>query len=427
MSAPVPKAAAPKRPGVVPPYSILCFGYHPWSPTWKRNQSLMAALAGRPSIAAIRFVNPEVSLLVGPRRLRAELHTDHRYRWGGVRLQHPRANVVALTPVRWLPFRGRVPALAELDRRLLRNRILGPLQHQRFLLYVNGVREEVLPLVDLARESAAFQVFDWSDDFAEFPRDPAARAHINALTHREIDAADLVLAVNENLAARARARGARVETVINATGLEPLPAGGGPGRAGARALAARLPRPVIGYAGFINEHRVDAELVRALAKRHPNWTILFLGLVQLEFDRHFRDLANVHFHPLVPHSELADYLGLFDVCLIPHLDNAHTAGNNPLKLYDYLTTGKPIVATRISGLEGFEDVVAVARDHERFIHAVEDAVHDPGPPAAVAARLARAAEHSWEARAAQVEAAIARALADRRPEAASGGAGAERR
>ena len=42
------------------------------------------------------------------------------------------------------------------------------------------------------------------------------------------------------------------------------------------ALAAGLRRPIIGYAGFINEHRIDAELVRELARRHPDWTILFV-------------------------------------------------------------------------------------------------------------------------------------------------------
>jgi glycosyltransferase involved in cell wall biosynthesis len=309
-----------------------------------------------------------------------------------------------------LPFRSRFPALARADRALQRDRMLGPLAHRPFVLYVNGIREETTPLIDLVRPQATFQVFDWSDDFAEFPRDPAARTRIQALTAEEIGRSDLVLAVNDSLAARARALGARVVTVVNATGLSPALADG-PGAASARALAAGLRRPILGYAGFINEHRIDAELVRELARRHPDWTLLFLGLVQLDFDRQFADLPNVVFHPLVPHAELAQYLTLFDVCLIPHLDNAHTAGNNPLKLYDYLTTGRPIVSTPIAGISGFEDVVQVARDRESFIRAVESAVRDPGGPEAAAARLRRGAGESWEARAAQVESAIAGALA----------------
>jgi hypothetical protein len=112
--------------------------------------------------------------------------------------------------------------------------------------------------------------------------------------------------------------------------------------------------------------------------------------------------------------------------LIPHLDNAHTAGNNPLKLYDYLTTGKPIVSTRIAGIAGFEDVVTVADDREAFIRAVEAAVAAPASVTEAAAHRTRAAAHTWEARAAQVEAAIRRARAAKAAGAAPAAVSGER-
>ncbi|HWN80840.1 MAG TPA: glycosyltransferase [Candidatus Udaeobacter sp.] len=418
---------APARPPSAPetPLTILCFGYHPWSPSWKRNQSLAAALAARPGVERVRFINPPVTILTPPRRLLTELHGDHRHRWRGVMPYRPRPKITVMTPFEWLPFRSRFSALARADRRLQRGDILGPLADRPFVLYVNGVREETAELEALVHPLAELRVFDWSDDFAQFPVDQAAQARIAALTAAEIRQADLVLAVNDTLAERARGLGARVETVLNASGLQPIP-GGRPLTAGALALASELARPVVGYAGYINAHRVDADLVRELARRHPDWTVLFLGLIQLEFDRHFQDLPNVRFHPLVPHEQLADYLAIFDVCLIPHLDNAHTAGNNPLKLYDYLTTGKPIVSTRIAGETGFEDVVTVAADREAFIRAVEAAVATPISMTEAAAHRSRAAAHTWEARAAQVEAAIRRALAAKAAGAAPAAASAER-
>ena len=405
MSAGQAVAIQRQQPEPGSPLTILCFGYHPWSPSWKRNQSLTAALAARPGIDHVRFVNPPVTMLTPLRRLWTELHGDHRHRWRGVLHYRPRPKVQVLTPLEWLPFQSRFPILARADRRLQRADILGPLADRPFILYVNGVREETAAFADLVAPYAELRVFDWSDDFAQFPVDPAAQARIASLTTAEIQKADLVLAVNDILAARARALGARVETVLNASGLKPV-AGDRPSSVGARALLSQLKPPIVGYAGYINAHRVDAELVRELARRHPDWTVLFLGLVQLNFDRAFQDLPNVHFHPLVPHAELADYLAIFDVCLIPHLDNLHTAGNNPLKLYDYLTTGKPIVSTRIAGVAGFEDVVAVAGDRESFIRAVEAAVANPASVTDSAAHRARGAAHTWEARASQVETAI---------------------
>jgi glycosyltransferase involved in cell wall biosynthesis len=391
-----------------PPFRILCFGYHPWSPLWKRNQSMMAALASRPRVAEVVFANPPVSAATPLDRLLDDLKSIRRHSWRGIWPHRPVPGLVVLTPVHWVPFRGRLGALARADRALLRGALLGRMGGRPFILVVNGVRRETLEIAELVAGEASYRVFDWSDDFAQFHKDPAARREIEELSVACVRSADLVLAVNQNLGARARDLGARVEVVINATGLRPLDRDRIP--AGARELGARLGRPIIGYAGFINEHRVDEALVAELARRHPEWTILFIGVVQLDFDRRFRGYRNVVFHPPVPHRELAAYLSLFDVCLIPHLDNPHTAGNNPLKMYDYLTTGRPVIATRVAGLEGFEDVIEVAGDRERFIALVESALEKPDPPLAAAARRARAAEHTWEARAAQVEEILVRTL-----------------
>lgn len=402
---------------MAPPFTILCFGYHPWSEVWKRNQSMMAALAGSPAIERIVFLNPEVSA-TDAGHLTRDLRTLRRHSWRGVVPSHPRPKIEVVTPVHWFPLRGRSERMAELDRQVVRSRLLATAADRPFILFLNGVREDTVATADLIADRAVLRVFDWSDDFAQFPRDPAARARMEALTLRCLDAADLVLAVNENLAARARARGRRVELVINATGLAPR-GEPGPGAEDASRLARDLARPILGYAGFINEHRIDRELVLELARRHPDWTILFLGLVQLHFDRGFSEVPNVVFHPLVPYAKLADYLALFDVCLIPHLDNPHTAGNNPLKLYDYLTTGRPIVATRVAGTAGFEDVVHVAAGRDEFVQAVERAVAAEEPETMAARRMARAAEHTWEARARQVEAALLAAVRDRGAEGAA--------
>ena len=395
------------------PISILCFGYHAWSPTWKRNQSLMAALAARPGVARVHFVNPAVSLLTPPAQLRRELTTHHRHRWRGIVPYRPVPGVRVWTPWHFLPVRARQGGLAPAERAVLGRLMLRGLGDEPFILYVNDIREEARALIELARPRAALCVFDWSDDFAEFARDPAAQRRLSELTELAIREADLVLCVNANLARRAAALGARVETVVNATGLRAAgeAAQSGSASAGARALGARLRHPVLGYEGNINDHRVDLDLVAVIARRHPEWTLLFLGQLQPGLDRRLGEAPNVVFHPLVPHAELAEYLRLFDVCLIPHLDNAHTAGNNPLKLYDYLTTGKPVVATRIAGLEGFEDVVQVADGHAGFLAALEQAVAVPEPPAVAARRRERARAHTWEARAHQVEAAIAASLA----------------
>jgi len=94
---------------------------------------------------------------------------------------------------------------------------------------------------------------------------------------------------------------------------------------------------------------------------------------------------------------------------MPYLQNRHSEHISPLKLYDYLSTGRPIVATRIAGLEGFEDVVAVVETRAAFHAAVEAAVGAGRLPGRQA-RLQRAQDHHWSVRAREAAAVIDAAL-----------------
>ncbi len=388
---------------------LVCLGYHPWSNMWKRNQSMTAELARQRLVERLLFLNPEVSLATSPGRIRRECRTVRRYSWSQILPRRPEPRVTVMTPIHLVPLRGRLPVLDRIDRHLIQTAVWRALGGRcPYLLLINTVRPESQELIELLGEDAVLRIFDWSDDFSRFQRDPRGVAEIARLTDALLESVDLVLTVNQPLAEHARRLNPRVQTVINATNMRALPADHQPGP-GVRALAATLPGPILGYAGYINEHRVDVELVTELARRHPDWTVLFLGPVFRGFDRRFEGLPNVRFHPPVPYGELQDYLALFDVCLVPHLDNAHTAGNNPLKLYDYLTTGRPVVSTRIQGLAGFEDLVAVADSPAEFIAAVEQAVAERSA-ATADRRRAGAAEHHWSIRVAEVAAALAGAL-----------------
>ncbi|MGD8394427.1 MAG: glycosyltransferase, partial [Candidatus Eiseniibacteriota bacterium] len=387
---------------------MVCLGYHPWSDMWKRNQSMTAELARQRLVERLLFLNPEVSLVTSPARLRYELATVRRFSWTGIWPRRPAARTCVMTPVHCVPFRHRSPRLGAWDRGLIRGAVRRTLRTRGpYVLLVNTARPESQELVDLLWDDAVLRVFDWSDDFAEFQLDPRGREAIEHTTTRLLERADLVLAVNEVLAERVRRVHHRVHTLINATNMRPLTADHELPPA-VRALRERWPGPILGYAGYINEHRVDVELVDAIARRHPEWSLCFIGPVFRGFERRFPALPNLHFHPAVPHAELQDYLALFDVCLIPHLRNAHTAGNNPLKLYDYLTTGRPVVATRIAGMQGFEDVVTVVETREAFVAAIERAVAGDEPPGAAARRQERAAAHHWSVRAREAAAALER-------------------
>ena len=95
---------------------------------------------------------------------------------------------------------------------------------------------------------------------------------------------------------------------------------------------------------------------------------------------------------------LPTYLKAFDVAVIPFKINDLTTGVNPVKLYEYLAAGKPVVSSKLPEVLPFAPAVKLASTPAEFVAQVEEALAD-NTPAGVAERVALAEENSWENRA----------------------------
>ncbi len=162
----------------------------------------------------------------------------------------------------------------------------------------------------------------------------------------------------------------------------------------------RLPRPVIGYYGAISAW-FDADALRQAATRHPDWSFALVGDTRGAELGGLAELPNVHLPGEVPYAELPAWLAAFDVCTIPFRRTPLTEATNPVKIFEYFATGKPVVARRLPELEPFEDAEAIAlyETPEDFVRALERAVKEsvaPGP--AAGRRRAIARENTWQAR-----------------------------
>ncbi|HEU5320448.1 MAG TPA: glycosyltransferase, partial [Methylomirabilota bacterium] len=369
---------------------------------WKRNQSMVAALARRSWIRRALFLNPDVWVGALARQPRRQLTGMARFAWRGVRLYRAAPKTDVFTVCHW-PFAGRVRVVDAIARGLA-ERVVGRYTADPYVLLVNRPADPESPLVGRLFEGAALRVFDWSDDFEEFEVDDAARARLRGACDFFLRRSDLVLAVNERLARRAREVHPAVRLVRNATHYDILCRGASPGLVPA-AVMRRIPRPVIGYMGWLNPARLDTGLLEAIVEARSAWSLVFLGPATSDrpLGDRLRKAPNVHRLPPVPYDALPRYLSAFDVCILPNRINAHTDGNDPLKIYDYLATGKPIVATPTAGTEGLEGVLRLAPDAPSFIRAVEDALGERDD-ALVERRQALARLHSWDVRVAEVAA-----------------------
>ncbi|HEX3031557.1 MAG TPA: glycosyltransferase [Bacillota bacterium] len=155
--------------------------------------------------------------------------------------------------------------------------------------------------------------------------------------------------------------------------------------------------PVIGFVGVIQDW-VDQELMYEAAVAHPEWSLVLVGPVGVGIDvSRLSGLPNVHFLGRKKVDDLPGYLKAFDVCLNPFRMNELTRNVSPLKFYEYLASGKPIVTVDMPGIRDFADVVEVVSCREEFTAGIERALEGENE-AKRTARLSRARENSWESR-----------------------------
>ena len=171
--------------------------------------------------------------------------------------------------------------------------------------------------------------------------------------------------------------------------------------------AAGLAHPVVGYIGSLHEW-IDLELMAWLARARPAWTFLCVGHAATDVSA-LAALPNVRLAGPQPYAELPHWARAFDVAIIPYRLNRQVANANPLKLREYLATGKPVVSVRNPEIEKFARWVRIADGREAFLAALDEALAND-TPAAAAERMAAVADQTWDRRVEDVLARVVAAL-----------------
>jgi len=240
------------------------------------------------------------------------------------------------------------------------------------------------PLARSAREAFAWPVvYDCMDHHAGFSEvTPEMLGHEGTL----LSCADLVLVSSGLLAEAARRHTDRVLHLPNACDYDHF------------ALPSRPhgERPVIGYYGAL-EDWFDADLVADLAERRPDWSFVLVGRTVGADTSRLSRLDNVSLCGEQPYSAIPEWLDRFDVAIVPFKRTPLTEATNPVKAYEILAAGKPIVSVPIPEMALLGDLVRLAGNPEEFEREIEAGLLDEDR-ATIEARRAFAREHTWSRR-----------------------------
>ncbi len=135
----------------------------------------------------------------------------------------------------------------------------------------------------------------------------------------------------------------------------------------------KIPEPRIGFIGALDEYKFDKELVRKIAKDHPDYSFVLIGPMALkDKDADIGTLGldgfdNIHYLGPKPYAEKIYYMAGFDVEIIPYVLNDYTVGGCfPVKFHDSLSAGIPVVVTDLPAYSPFKDECYIAKSYQEF-------------------------------------------------------------
>ncbi|GAB4259828.1 glycosyltransferase [Thermincola ferriacetica] len=159
--------------------------------------------------------------------------------------------------------------------------------------------------------------------------------------------------------------------------------------------------PIIGYFGAIASW-FDFDLFLGVAKRNPQWTFVLVGPLLTDTPP---IPNNVKILGPKDYRDLPKYLRFFDVCTIPFVVNRLTKSTNPVKLYEYLAAGKPVVSTPLPEVTRFNEVVSIVSSVNEFEAAVKKYLAgEDGQLSLARQKVAR--DNSWKSRSVQILKAV---------------------
>lgn len=386
-------AAILENDGSARGYDVVCLPVIVWKSRFQRPQQLMSQLADR-----------------GHRVFYASLRFNRSRQ---VRLAALRNNVFE-----WiLPTRRRIDMQRELPSERDIERMIAGIERFRLEGRMSSTVVVVqsafwTTLAERLRERFGWPiVYDCMDDHAGFSTN---RTPVVEMEPRTIATADMVVVTADLLAEKVKPAARRTAIIRNACDFEHFAKGKtreatdnqALERASNNTTGILQKSPVIGFYGAIAEW-FDADLVADLAAMRPEWRFELIGDTRTGDVSRLARLPNVSLLGEKPYAELPQLISEWDCFLIPFRRIPLTEATNPVKAYEMLAVGRPVVAVDLPELRsmGRDGLLTIADDAVGFSAAIERALAEDSDLLR-AARRDFASQNTWTDRCDAFDAAV---------------------
>ncbi len=345
---------------------IICISSMPYHGMWTRKQRLMTLLADTGNrVLYVEPANPVIGKQGDKGRLRCEVEKVSEY-----------LNVIK--PVGRIPL-ARFGFIRELNLSLYANSIVKTAMEFKFddpiiftYLPVLNAHSPFSRLLNLIRDLApSLLVYDCVDEHSETI---GYSAEASELVHEwdiELtEEADMVFVTAQGLYDDRKVHNRNLYYSPNGADVVHF--------SRARLETTEIPadlsaigEPRIGFVGSLSDW-IDYELISKIARRYPEYNIVLIGPVKRGMDiPELRNIQNVHLLGKKSLDELPGYLKGFDCAINPFGRVGIAEKVNPLKVYEYLAAGVPVVSIDMPEIMNLEGAIYIARNDGEFLEGVD--------------------------------------------------------
>jgi glycosyltransferase involved in cell wall biosynthesis len=377
--------------------NIIYFGPEKWEGMWRNRHHLMSRFSHQNRVL---YVEPTGYL----KNVRAELKRDPLKWWeffhsiASEKLRQEKTNLYVYQSDRNIPITRRYP-FEKLTWQLWLvdfKRTLSKLDFKNPIIWLS--KPSMRHYIRCFREKLS--IYHVVDEYTAYANVSPEKRKISIAAERQMmQMADMVIVVSQSLFKNKSPFNEHTYLVPNAVDYEAYATLPGDSR-DIPVDMKHVNNPFIGYSGLIS-NRLDIELMNALARQKPAWSIVLIGRLD---DRDCKnslaeliDRPNVFYLGLKDIQDVPNYIHAFDVCILPYRENNETKNLSALKMYDYLAAGKPIVTTHFPEVEQYSNVVRISSSPTEFITHLSDALENDTSDLA-AERQQIASANTWDER-----------------------------
>jgi len=375
-------------------FDIICISTSNWDKPWGSRQQIMSRLSSENRVLFVEYQSSLLHLLKYPYLINDFLCP---------RLKVINKNLFVYRPWLNLPFGYYSKFINRLNQYILLFQIKKLLKKLHFNDSVFWTYEPTAVYL-LRKLMPRLSVYHCIDFYSDEKNNPLWRATIKGLENRLSKQVNIIFASSQKIFADKKELNENTFLVPSAADSRFLE---GIDKVDISNEIKTTSKPLIGIVGTV-DHRVDLTLLEKIAEFNRNWSLVIAGDIKSRaFNNILKSNKNIYKLGYKDRLYLHSLLEAMDVCLIPYRIDEFTKAISSVKLYEYLSVGKPVVSTDLPEVKLFSDkgLIKIAKNYTEFIQAIDEVIKNDSPELKKR-RIEFAKANTWENRINQISSII---------------------